>query len=121
MKYLCLCYYDTEKFAALTNDQKSAVGEACHPYDLELRATGKVLFVGSLSEPADWRTIKPENGKPVVSQGSISGSTSQAGAFIILEADSIEEATQVASKHPAANYGEHLGFAVDVRLCESFD
>lgn len=121
MKYLCLCYYDTDKFAALSDAEKAAVGAACHPYDLTLRATGKVLFVGSLSEPVDWRTIKPDGGKPVVTKGPISSAPSQAGAFIILEADSIEEATEVASKHPAANYGEHIGFAVDVRLCESFD
>ena len=121
MKYLCLCYYDTEKFAVLTNDEKAAVGAACHPYDLTLSATGKVLFVGSLAEPEAWRAIVPSGGKPVVSVGPISSAPSQAGAFIILEADSIEEATAVDSKHPAANYGEHLGFAVDVRPCESFD
>ena len=121
MKYLCLCYYDTEKFAALTGAEKQAVGAACHPYDLELRATGKVLWVGSLAEPEHWRTIQPKDGKPVVTSGPISSAPSQAGAFIIIEADSIEEATAVASKHPAANYGEHIGFAVDVRECETFE
>ena len=43
------------------------------------------------------------------------------GAFFIVEANNIDEATLVASKHAAANYGEHLGFAVEVRACESFD
>ena len=121
MKYLCLCYYDTEKLALLTNDEKAAIGAACHPYDLDMQATGKVLWVGSLAEPEDWRTIVPKDGKPDVRKGPISSAPSQAGAFVIIEADSIEEATAVASKHPAANYGEHLGFAVDVRPCESFE
>jgi hypothetical protein len=32
----------------------------------------------------------------------------------------MEEAKQVASKHPAANFGEELGFAVEVRPCETY-
>ena len=121
MKYLCLCYYDTEKFASLSKEQLEAIPPACTPYDKALRATGKVLVVGSLSEPQDWRTIKPEQGKPVVTAGPISSASQQAGAFLIIEADSMDEATAVASNHPAANFGGHVGFAVDVRPCVSYD
>ncbi len=33
----------------------------------------------------------------------------------------MDGAMQVASKHAAANYGEHVGFAVEVRACEQFE
>ena len=121
MKYLCLCYYDTAKFAQLSPEQLAEIGPACKPHDAILRATGKVVVQGSLAEPEDWKTIRPINGKPVVSAGPLSDSPQQAGAFIIVEADSIDEATAVASTHAAANYGEHVGMAVEVRQCESFD
>jgi len=39
---------------------------------------------------------------------------------MIVEVDTIDETTTVASKN-AANYGEHIGMAVEVRQCESFD
>ena len=43
------------------------------------------------------------------------------GAFFLVDASSTEEAQVIASKHAAANYGEHIGFAVEVRPCELFE
>lgn len=54
-------------------------------------------------------------------QGPYLEGSRQAGAFFLIDADSIEEAELVASKHAAANYGEHIGFAVEVRGCELFE
>lgn len=49
MKYVCFCYYDTEKFAALSQAELEAIGRECPPHDAALRATGKVVAQGSLS------------------------------------------------------------------------
>jgi hypothetical protein len=121
MKYLCLCYYDAEKEAQLSQEELDAIGPACKPHDAILRATGKVVVQGSLAPYQEWKTIRPVNGRPVVSDGPLLDVPQLAGAFIIVEADNIDEATSVASKHAAANYGEHIGMAVEVRECESFD
>jgi len=121
VKYLCLCYYDTEKLAQLSQQERDAIGPACKPHDAILRATGKVVVQGSLAPPQAWKTIRPVTGTPVVTDGPLLDAAQLAGAFIIVEADTIDEATTVASKHAAANYGEHVGMAVEVRACESFD
>jgi hypothetical protein len=121
MKYLCLCYYDAEKEAQLSQEELEAIGPACKPHDAALRATGKVVVQGSLAPYHEWKTIRPVNGTPVVSDGPLLNIPQLAGAFLIVDADTIDEATAVASKHAAANYGEHIGMAVEVRQCESFD
>ena len=121
MKYLCLCYYDTEKFAKLSPEGLTEIGQNCHPYDAILSATGKVVSSGSLTMPEAWKTIRPVNGKPVVSDGPVSTASQLAGAFFIIDAANIDEATAVASNHAAANYGEHVGMAVEVRECESYE
>lgn len=54
-------------------------------------------------------------------QGRYLATPHQAGAFFIINAATEEEALRVASKHAAANYGENLGFAVEVRACDSYD
>jgi len=54
-------------------------------------------------------------------QGPYIKGSRQAGAFFVIETETDEEAQQAASKHAAANYGEHLGFAVEVRSCEMFE
>ena len=43
------------------------------------------------------------------------------GAFLLIDADTLEEALAVASKHAAANFGEHLSFAVELRACDTFE
>lgn len=121
MKYLCMLYYDIEKFAALSQSQMEALGPLCEPYDKQLRATGKVVAIGVLGDPNDWMSIRPRSGKSVVSKGKYMSSSEQAGAFMIIEADSMEEAVKIASIHPAANIGEDIGWGVEVRACESFD
>jgi hypothetical protein len=121
MKYLCLCYYDTEVFANLRPSEAQAIGPACQPHDAALKATGKLVVQGSLSLPETWSHFVPKGGKPHLAQGPYLKGHQQAGAFFIVEVETAKEAQQVAAKHAAANYGEHLGFAVEVRECELFE
>ena len=86
-----------------------------------LQAEGKVIASGSLSMPETWKTIQPVNRKPMVSDGPLSSEPQLAGAFFIIDAANIDEATAVASNHAAANYGEHVDMAVEVRECESYE
>ena len=120
MKFLCLCYYNVRKFQELAPEQMQEIGANCTPHDKQLWATGKVVAVGSLSLPVEWKYAVPKNGQPAAANGPYLKSDDTAGAFVIVEADNLEEATTVAFKHPAANYGEHLGFAVEVRPCEKW-
>ncbi len=121
MKYLCLCYYDVQRFQELPPSRAGEIGAACAPHDEALQATGRLLVVGSLAMPDTWTHFIPEGGRPQRRKGPYLNGKDQAGAFFLIEADSEDEARQVASKHAAANYGEDLGFAVEVRACESFE
>jgi hypothetical protein len=121
MKFICFCYYDIHKFAALTPQQLAEVGPACHPHDAVLHDTGKVRVHASLSDPDTWKSIRPSQAGPQVSSGPFVNIGPQVGAFFILEADNMDEAVAAASAHAAANYGEHIGFGVEVRLCDSYD
>jgi hypothetical protein len=78
MKYLCLGYYDAERFDTLTEAEQEAIASECQRYDEALRKSGHLVAVASLQHRA-------------------------------------------ASLHPAANWGEHLGFAVEVRPIEFFE
>lgn len=121
MKYLCLCYYDAAAFAKLDRKEVEQLGSACRPHDEKLKATGKVLMVGSLADPKDWCHFIPAQGKPTTHEGPYLKGNRQAGAFFIIDAATEDEAKAVASKHAAANFGEHLGFAVELRACEVYE
>lgn len=121
MKYLCLCYYDTDAFAQLDEAHNAAVGEACRPHDEALKASGKLAIQASLDLPDAACHFVPQNGRPRRHDGPYLEGPRQVGAFFILDAESAELAQAAASKHAAANYGEDLGFAVEVRACEVFE
>ena len=121
MHYLCLCYYDSERFAALSPAQQEALGPSCRPHDAALRATGKLRVLGSLALPEAWRTVRPRGGGPSIAAGPHTRASQQAGAFFIVEAHDMDEALAVAACHPAAHLGEDLGFAVEVRPCEAIE
>lgn len=52
MKFLCLCYYDQARFDALSEDDRQALGGLCRPHDESLRASGRLVMVGSLGRTA---------------------------------------------------------------------
>ena len=51
----------------------------------------------------------------MVSDGPFMDTKEVVGGFIFMEADSFEEAAQIASLHPAARMGEELGWGIELR------
>jgi hypothetical protein len=121
MKYLCLGYCDEEKFNALPNEELQALVKKCRAHDAALLATGKVMLVGSLSMPQYWKSIRPGGMTPTITDGPFAEAKEIVGAFFIVDAKNMDEAVEIASKHPAANLGAHVGWGIDVRACEFFE
>jgi len=115
VKYLCLCYYDQAKFETWSESDQEAVGKACAPHDEALRKSGHLLMVGSLAEPRWSRTLRPGNGGPSVAEGPYAATDEPLGAFFIIEARDMDEAIEVASKHPGAHLGRYFGGGIEVR------
>jgi hypothetical protein len=120
MKYLCLAYYDVQKFEALSKAESDAIVKQCPAYDEELRKSGHLLFQASLGAPQSSTTIRPRNGKPSITDGPFTETKEQVGGFFMIEARDLNEALLTASKHPAAHLGEDVGWAVEVRPVEFF-
>lgn len=118
MKYLCLAYYDTVEFDALTSEQLDALTKQCPAYDAKLQATGKVLMQGSLGLPDSGASIRPKGGRPSMTDGPFIETKEQIGGMFMIEADSLAEALEIASKHPAAWLGESVGWGIEVRPVE---
>ena len=121
MKYLCLAYYDDKKFDALSKDEVQALVSQCPAHDEELRRSGHLVVQASLGALKATTTIRPRNGKPWVTDGPYTETKEQVGGFFIIEARDLNEAILVASKHPAALLGEHVGWAVEVRPIGFFE
>jgi hypothetical protein len=121
MKYLCLCHYDADRVATWTAADFAKIGELCAPHDARLRASGHLVAVGSLTAPANFAVIRPDPDNPTVEPGPYTPTREPSGAFFILEADSLEQAIEIAKLHPGAHLGEYFGGGIEVRECESYE
>ncbi len=121
LKYLCLCYYNTKTYAELSPAQVEAIGPECQPHDEALIASGKKILVGSITDPASRKCIRPIEGIPSVSNGSFHQSDEQVGAFFIVEAESLDDAVEIASLHPSGRLGKFFGGGIEVSLCEHYE
>ncbi|CAN5676953.1 YciI family protein [soil metagenome] len=118
MKYLLLGYYDPAAFDALPDEEKKALGPRCRPHDERFFGTGKVLDVASLQHPLGAH-IRPGPEGPSITDGPFAEAREVVGSYFLIEADSLEHATEIASLHPAAQIGWEVGFSMEVRPVET--
>jgi hypothetical protein len=119
MKYMCLAYGDREKMEALSKSQMDELRRDCMPYMEDLRKTGKLVLDNGLSFEST--VILPRKGKASVTDGPFVESKEQVGGVFIVEARDLNEAVLLASRHPAAHLGEHLGWGIEVRPIMHFE
>lgn len=112
MRYLCLACGEAAAWDRLTEKEQQELVAKCRVHDEELAADERVgLYAGLLD---GGRLIRQENGQRVVTDGPFIESKEIGGVFIV-EAGDLDEATELASLHPAARMGEELGWYVVVR------
>jgi len=120
MKYLCLAYYDEKRFDALPKGELDAMVRECQAHDEALHKSGHLIAVASLAPTRATTSVRPRNGKPSVTDGPFAETKEQIGAFFIIEAPDLNAAIRVASQHPAAHLGEHVGWGIEVRPIDHF-
>ncbi len=112
MKFLCLGYLNMDDFDAAPEAVKAEILGKCMPQCVPFRATGKVLVEEGVEHYNKSMVIRPQQ-EP--SKGPLLNSKEQLGSVFIIEAETMEEAIQIASLHPAAMFGADYGFAIEIR------
>jgi hypothetical protein len=115
MKFLCLCYYDLDAFGRFGPAEFEEMGRICEPHDAALKATGKVPLIGSLGMPDEFRTIRADRDGVTVEEGPYANTRQPFGAFLLVEADSIDQAVEIARLHPGTHLGHMMKGGIEVR------
>ena len=115
MKFLCLCHYDLEAFRTFGPDDFAELGRICAPHDAALKASGKVDLIGSLGMPNQFKTVRADPDGVSVTDGPYAETAEPFGAFFIVEADSIDEAVEIARLHPGTHLGHMMKGGIEVR------
>ena len=105
MKFVCLGYIAPGKFEGMSEAERNSMVDRCWTYDDELKKGGHFSGGEALQPPNAAKTLRPKDGKVVVTDGPYAETKEQIGGFFLLEARDLEHAVELMSKHPAVNGG----------------
>ena len=121
MHYLCLCHYDAAQFAALGPQDFEKIGAICAPRDEALKQSGHLVEVASLAMPEQSRTLRADRDGVTVSDGPYAQTGEPFGAFFLIEADSLDEASEIARLHPGTHLGAFVKGGIEIRPIQKLE
>ena len=105
MKFICLGYMDETQWDTMSESEQNAFMDECFVYDDVLRKNGHFAGGEALQSPRSSATLRFRNGKVVVTDGPFAETKEQLGGILILEANDLNHAIQLMSKHPGVRNG----------------
>ncbi|MCA9241350.1 MAG: YciI family protein [Planctomycetales bacterium] len=105
MKFLCLGYADQSLFRTMDPQALQQMMEECFAYDDVLRAGGHFAGGEALEDACQAVTLRCRDGKIESTDGPYAETKEQIGGILILEAESMEHAVELMSKHPGVRIG----------------
>ena len=118
MKYLCLGYLDQKKSDTMSESEREAFIRECSTYDNVLRTNGHVVRLEGLERARKAKTLRLQYGKVTVTDGPYAETKEQIGGLLLLEANDLNHASQLMSKHPGIGVGVFEIRAIEEAACE---
>jgi hypothetical protein len=105
MKFVCLGYIEPGKFENMPENERNAMIDTCFTYDDTLRKNGHFAGGQALQPAATAATLRFQAGKVMVTDGPYAETKEQLGGILILEANDLNHAVEIMSKHPGVRMG----------------
>ena len=106
MKFLMLVCWDAENMNAQTEPDPGDTSEKeSFPWLDDVQARGVWITGDQLAPPRRARTVRVRDGKRIVTDGPFAETKEVLGGFDLIECADLDEAIEVASKHPVAEFG----------------
>jgi hypothetical protein len=105
MKYALLCYGDERGWDTLNETQQRRIIEDTRQNTDQMKSGGNYLSAAALLPTTMATSVRVRDGKRVVTDGPFAETKEQLGGFCLIEAKDLEEAIEIAARHPAARSG----------------
>ena len=115
MKYLCQVWFEGEKLAAMSPDEKADLDRHSLAYDRDLAASDHMIIAEALQSPQSAVTVRVRGGEVSVTDGPYAETKEQLGGFILVNAKDLNDAIRIAAGIPLAKFG-----SIEVRPIYSF-
>jgi len=105
MKFLVLIYPDPKKLEAMPAAKFASTMRECLAHADQLRARGKLLDTQMLQPASTARTLRKNANKLTITDGPFAETKEMLGGFNVLEAETLDEAVQIAAEFPWTEVG----------------
>jgi hypothetical protein len=105
MKYLLMIHGDETSWDALTDDERQARVAKYSTFARKARERGVLLGGDELQSTATATTVRVQDGNTIVTDGPYAETKEALGGFFLLEAESIDQAVELAKELPAPSSG----------------
>jgi hypothetical protein len=116
MRYVFLAYTDEKRWEAMSTSERYACESACLSNIEELRQRGYVLLAEQFQSSSATATVRVQNGRLFIADGSAAQSRQQLGRVYLVEARDLNDAIRLASIMPPARLG-----CIEVRPLSALD
>jgi hypothetical protein len=106
MKFLLMVCWDAQSMdSQVEPGPTDQPDEESFPWLEDLQAGGAWITGDQLAPPRRGRSVRVRDGKPIVTDGPFAETKEAVGGFDLIECGSLDEAVEIASKHPVAQIG----------------
>jgi len=112
MRYLALIYLNESELAAIPPQEASDLNARHLDLNDRLRASGHYLAAEALAPAHETKRVSTRDGKTHVIDGPFTEAKEVVAGFYLIEADSLEQATDIVANIPSVSLG-----TIEVRPC----
>ena len=105
MKYLLMVFYDEKNRNALSEQESQKLMVEALDFDDTLRKGGHFIAAHPLESVQSATTVRVRNGKLTITDGPFAETNEQIGGFLLIEAQDLNEAIQIAAQVPPVRLG----------------
>ena len=105
MQYMLLIYNQEDNWERLSDGEQAAAIRAYRDFTEELRSAGAMVGGDRLQHTANATTVRVRDGEQLVTDGPFAETKEQLGGYYLIEADSLDDAIDWATKLPGSHHG----------------
>lgn len=104
MRFVCLLHVDKTLIDAASPEELAQMDTQSEAFDASLMASGHYVTALALADPETAVLVRSRNGTISATDGPYAETKEHLGGLILIEAETLEEAVEIARRDPMAPY-----------------
>ncbi len=104
MRYMLMIYDNPDTRELFTSPEGSGLMAEMETLMAQLTESGELVGGEALADPSNTRTVRVQQGVPVVTDGPLAEAKEHFGGYLIVECETVDRAVEIAGAWPSARF-----------------